>query len=94
MEGGSARVSRPLRSGEQAPQAQWLIARGGLAMSSEIRGYVAKSELILPDYGKGFDGSAGCDVDFPLCGRGRKSVRRGPTVEDAADNDQSKDLGA
>jgi molybdenum-dependent DNA-binding transcriptional regulator ModE len=45
MEGGSARVSRPVRSGEQAPQAQWLIARGGLAMSSEIRGYVQNLNL-------------------------------------------------
>jgi molybdenum-dependent DNA-binding transcriptional regulator ModE len=34
-----------VRSGEQAPQAQWLIARGGLAMSSEIRGYVQNLNL-------------------------------------------------
>jgi hypothetical protein len=48
-----------------------LAAWGVKRSSFEICSNVAKSKPVLSNFGRGFDGSPGSDVDFPDCGRGR-----------------------
>jgi hypothetical protein len=41
----------------------------------------ANLRAVLPNYGRGYDGSPGGDVNLPGRGRGRQPVRRGAAIE-------------
>jgi hypothetical protein len=55
---------------------------------------MAKSKNILPDLGRGFDGSPGSDVDLSDCGRAGQLVRGGAAIENAAHNSQPQRIRA
>src|SRR5882672_8785251 len=62
--------------------------------SSEIWGDMAKSKDILPNHGRGFDGSPGSDVDLFDRGRAGQLVRSGAAIENAAHNNQPQRIRA
>src|SRR5258708_35999440 len=62
--------------------------------SSEIWGDMAKSKDILPNHGRGFDGSPGSNVDLSDRGRAGQLVRRGTAIDNRPTNSQPQRIRA